>query len=105
MKFEVTTMLPVHTTAVKRRLNCCPACGYLYTVVGCQLNEVIAFTATEEDDDMRQITDLHEYVSKIIKQEVKLSSMVCPIWRVQKHGSKAIKTRNFVYHDLKVRFI
>ena len=63
-------------------------------MVGCQLNEVIAFTATEEDDDMRQITDLHEYVSKIIKQEVKLSSMVCPI-----------KTRNFVYHDLKVRFI
>ena len=52
MKFEVTTMLPVHTTAVKRRL----ACGILLVVF--QLNDVIASTATEEDDVICQIEGL-----------------------------------------------
>ena len=62
MKFKVTTMLPVHTTAVKRRLlNCCLARGYWYTAVGFQLNDVIASTTTKEYDVIRQITDLREY--------------------------------------------
>ena len=62
MKFEVTTMLPVHTTAVKRRLlNCCLARGYRYTAVDFQLNDVIALNAIEEYDVIRQITDLREY--------------------------------------------
>ena len=62
MKFEVTTILPVHTTAVKKDyLNCCLACGYRYTAVGFQLNDVIALTAIEEYDVIRQIMDLREY--------------------------------------------
>ena len=62
MKFEVTTMLPVHTTAVKRRLLKLLSCAwYRYTAVGFQLNDVIALTAIEEYDVIRQITDLHEY--------------------------------------------
>ena len=60
MKFEVTTMLPVHTTAVKRRLLKL-ARGYRYTAVGFQLNDVIALTAIEEYDVIRKITDLREY--------------------------------------------
>ena len=62
MKFEVTTMLPVHTSAVKNEdyLNCCLARGYRYTAVGFQLNDVIALTAIEEYDVIRQITNLRE---------------------------------------------
>ena len=62
-------------------LNCCLARGYRYTAVGFQLNDV---TTIEEYDVTRQITDLCEYASKIIKQEVKLSSVVCTY-----KGSKA----------------
>ena len=58
MKFEVTTMLPVHTTAVKRRLL--KLRGYRYTAVGFQLNDVIALTAIEEYDVIRKITNLRE---------------------------------------------
>ena len=49
-QFEVTTMLPVHTTAVKRRLIKLLSSTWLL-VYGSkfQLNDVIAFTATEED--------------------------------------------------------
>ena len=62
MKFEVITMLPVHTTAAKRRLlKLLSSGGYRYTVVGFQLNDVIALTAIEEYDVIRQITDLREY--------------------------------------------
>ena len=69
MKFEANTMLPVQTIAVKRKLLIC--CGYWYTIVCLQLN---TFTTTEEDDAVHQIKDLREY-SKVIKQEVKLSSI------------------------------
>ena len=63
MKFEFTTMLPVHTTAVKRRLlkllsSVWILGGYWYTAVGFQLNDVIALTAIEEYDVIRQIMDL-----------------------------------------------
>ena len=61
MKFEVTTMLPVHTTAVKDYLNCCLTRGYRYTAVGFQLNDVIALTAIKEYDVIRQIMKLREY--------------------------------------------
>ena len=65
MKFEVTTMLPVHTTAVKRRILKLLSSAWLYTAVGFQLNDVIALTAIEEYDFIRQvirqITDLREY--------------------------------------------
>ena len=75
MKFEANTMLPVQTIAVKRKLLiCCLVCGYWYTIVCLQLNNVITFTTTEEDDAVHQIKDLREY-SKVIKQEVKLSSI------------------------------
>ena len=62
MKFEVSTMLPVHTTAVKRRLlKLLSRHGNWYTAVGFQLNDVIASTANKEYDVIRQITDLREY--------------------------------------------
>ena len=35
--------------------------GIMRYRVGFQLNDVIAFTATEEDDVIRQLTDLCEY--------------------------------------------
>ena len=74
MKFEVSTMLPVHTTAVKRRLLKLLSSAWLLVYgLGFQLNDVIASTAIKEYDVIRQITDC-----KIIKQEVKLSSVVCP---------------------------
>ena len=43
MKFEVTTMFPAHTTVVF---------DYWYMLV---LNDVIAFTATKEDDVICQL--------------------------------------------------
>ena len=49
-------------------------------------NDVIAFTATEEDDVTRQI--IMGMQTTIIKQEVKLSSMVCAFKGLKKHGSK-----------------
>ena len=62
MKFEVTTMLPSTLQQLKEDyLNCCLALGYWYTAVGFQLNDVIAPTAIEEYDVIRQITDLREY--------------------------------------------
>ena len=56
-------------------------CGYWYRVVGFQLN-VIPSTTTEKDE-----------VSKIIKQEVMLSSVVCPIKGFKSMGVKVIKTQ------------
>ena len=61
--------------------------------VGFQLNDVIALTAIEEYDVIRQITNLREYASKIIKQEVKLSSVVCPYEGFTSMGVKVIKTQ------------
>ena len=63
MRFEFTTTLPVHTIAVKRRLlkllsSLWILGGYWYTAVGFQLNDVIALTAIEEYDVIRQIMDL-----------------------------------------------
>ena len=43
--------------------------------------------------------------NKIIKQDVKLSSVVCPLEAFKRMGVKAIKTQNCVRYDLKVRFI
>ena len=55
-------MLPVHTTAVKRRLlKLLSSAWYRYMAVGFQLNDVIALTAIEEYDVIRQIMDLREY--------------------------------------------
>ena len=54
-------MLPVHTTAIKiNLLNGCIARGNWCTAVGFQLYDV-AFTTTEEDYVIHQITDLREY--------------------------------------------
>ena len=66
-------MPSAHTTAVKKKknyLNCC--------LVDFQLNYVITFTATAEDD-------------LYVKLGVKLT-VVYLFRRVQKHGVKAIKT-------------
>ena len=89
MKFEVTTMLPVHTTAVKRRLLKLLSSAWLLVYVGFRFNDVIASTAIKEYDVVRQITDIREY----IKQEVKLSSVVCPYEGFKSIGVKAIKTQ------------
>ena len=75
MKFEVTNMLLVHTTAVKRILLELLSSAWLF-VYG-----VIAFTATGK---MTSYIKLRAYVSmwsRIIKKEV---SVVCPF-----EGSKA----------------
>ena len=62
MKFEVSTELPVHTTAVKRRLlKLLSSAWLLVYAVGFQLNDVIPSTAIKEYDVIRQITDLREY--------------------------------------------
>ena len=62
MKFEVTTMLRVHSTAVKRRLlKQLSSARLLVFGVGFQLNDVIASTAIKEYDVIRQIKDLREY--------------------------------------------
>ena len=51
-------------------------------------------TATEEGDVIRQIINLCEYMlSKIIKQEVKLSGVVCPFEVFKSMGVKVIKTQ------------
>ena len=57
--------------------------------VGYQLNDVIASTAIGEYDVIRQITER----SKSIKQEVKLSSMVCSYEGFKSMGVKAIKSQ------------
>ena len=57
--------------------------------VGYQLNDVITSTAIGEYDVIRQITER----SKSIKQEVKLSSMVCPYEGFKSMGVKAIKSQ------------
>ena len=74
-------------------LNCCLARGYRYTAISFQLNDVIAFTALKEYDVIRQITDLREYAEYDYKQEVKLSSMVCPYEGFKSMGVKTIKTQ------------
>ena len=56
-------------------------------------NDVIPFTALNEYDIIRQITDLREYPSTIIKQEVKLSRVVCPYGGFKSMGVKVIKTQ------------
>ena len=86
MKFEVTTMLPVHTTAVKRRLL--KLLGYWYTAVGFQLNDVIESTSIKEYDVIRQITDLREYVEYDYKTGSEAFTRGLSIRRIQKHGSK-----------------
>ena len=43
--------------------------------------------------------------SKIIKQEVKLSSVVCPFEGFKSMGVQSISLQNCVSYDLKVRFI
>ena len=51
---------------------------------------------------------LRTYVSmrsKIIQQEVKLSSVVCPYEGFKSIGVKVIKLRKCVSYELKVRFI
>ena len=73
-------------------LNCCSG-GYWYTAVCFQLNDVIASTATEEDDIICPIMDLLCEYYKFIKQEVKLSSVVCPLEGFKGMGVKAIKTQ------------
>ena len=69
--------------------------GYRYTAVGFQLNDVIALTAIEEYDVIRQIRTYvsMSMLSKIIKQEVKLSSVVCPHEGFKSMGVKVIKTQ------------
>ena len=58
---------------------------------------------------MTPYVKLRTYVnmwSKIIKQEVKLSSMVCPFEGFKGMGVMAVsKLRKCVSYDLKVRFI
>ena len=62
------------------------------------INDVITFTSTETDDVIRQIS---EYADYDYKQEVKLSSVVCPF---QKHGSKGYQNSGYVSYELKVSF-
>ena len=63
MKFEVSTMLPVYSTAVKRRL-------------------------LKEYDIIRQITDLLEYAEYDYKTGSEAFTRGLSIRRIQKHGSK-----------------
>ena len=44
-------------------------------------------------------------MSKIIKQEVKLSDVVCPFEGFKSMGVKAVKTQEVCSYDIKVRFI
>ena len=60
-----------------------------HSPVSFQLNDVITFTAMW---------------SKIIKQEVKLSSVVCPFEGFKSMGVKAIKTQE-VFYILEIVFI
>ena len=94
MKFEVSTMLPVYSTAVKRRLlKLLSSAWLLVYAIGFQLNDVIASTVSR---NMTSYVKLRTYVStgsKIIKQEVKLSSVVCPYEGFKSMGVKAIKTQ------------
>ena len=67
MKFEVTTMLLVHTAAVKRRLLKLLSSAWLLVYGGrfFQLNDVIGSTAIEEYNVICQITDLREYAAGV----------------------------------------
>ena len=89
MKFEVTTMLPVYSTAVKRRLLKLLSSAWLLVYgVGFQLNDVIASTAIKEYDVIRQITDLREYAEYDYKTGSEAFTRGLSIRRIQKHGSK-----------------
>ena len=59
-------------------------------MVGFQLNDVIALTAIESYVKLRTYVSMR---SKIIKQEVKLSSVVCPYEGFKSMGVKVIKTQ------------
>ena len=88
MKFEVTTMLPVHSTAVKRRLlKLLSSAWLLVYAVGFQLNDVIASTAIKEYDVILQITDLREYAEYDYKTGSEAFTRGLSIRRIQKHGS------------------
>ena len=82
-------MLPVHSTAVKRRLLKLLSSAWLLVYsVGFQLNDVIASTAIKEYDVIRQITDLREYAEYHYKAESETFTRGLSIRRIQKHGSK-----------------
>ena len=58
--------------------------------------------------NMTSYVKLRTYVStrsKIIKQEVKLCSVVCPYEGFKSMGVKVIRTQKCVSYELKVRFI
>ena len=96
-QFEVTTMLPVHTTAVKRRLiKLLSSVWLLVHGSKFQLNDVTAFTATEEDNVIHQITDLREYAEKDYKTGSEAFKLGLSIRRVQKHGNKGFKNSGSV---------
>ena len=89
MKFEVTTMLPVYSTAVKRRLLKLMSSAWLL-VYGrrFQLNDVITSTALKEYDVIHQITDLREYAEYDYKTGSEGFTRGLSLRRIQKHGSK-----------------
>ena len=89
MKFKVTTMLPVHSTADKRRLLELLSRAWLLVYgVGFQLNDVIASTAIKEYDVIHEITDLREYAEYDYKTGSEAFTSGLSIQRIQKHGSK-----------------
>ena len=89
MKFEVTTMLPVYSTAVKRRLlQLLSSTWLLVYAVSFQLNDVIGSTFLKEYDVIRQITDLREYAKYDFKTGSEAFTRGLSIRRIQKHGSK-----------------
>ena len=62
--------------------------------VGFQLNDVIVPTTIEEYDVIHQLRRTYVSMrSKIIKQEVKLSSVVCRYEGFKSMGVKTIKTQ------------
>ena len=86
MKFEVTTMLPIHITAVKRRIL--KLLSSRYTAVCFQLNDVIALTLSR---NMMSYVKLRTNLCE--KQEVELSSVVCTYEGFKSMGVKVIKTQ------------
>ena len=95
MKFEVTTMLLVHTTAVKRRLLKLLSSAWLL-VYGRRFSIKMMSSHPTLPRNMMSYVKLQTYVStrsKIIKQEMKLSSVVCPYEGFKSMGVKAIKTQ------------
>ena len=62
--------------------------------MGYQLNDVIVPTAIEEYDVIHQLWRTYMSMrSKIIKQEGKLSSIICPYEGFKSMGVKTIKTQ------------